>query len=198
MKCEDVLMSSDLFSNDLFSDFSNDGLHSSNESPFDFINTTYPNGNFAPNDPLEDATKVVSEFLENPQSLFYPNESDGTNDVKSDTNAVPNVTVVAANNNTAVAPKAVSTKGAEVKTPLHQMRNIQPKPDTSTYRIVPVKTVSNVANSQPQSVKICNPSSVAADGVASSTGADDASVKKVLTINDLNLLNQSNVKKQVR
>ncbi len=193
MKCEDMLMTSDLFSNDLlFKEFSNDPLNSPNENPFDFISSP---------DPLSSFPSPVD--VENPQSLYYPPHQSSV-DVSeqkelSKTTAFENTPSIAKdsvpNSSPSVLVAKVTVCNKEVAAP-QQIRNIQPKPDTSSYRIVPVKSISNVSNSQPQTIKICNASSISpVDSVSPSSKETNA--KKVVSVADIGLLNNTNAEKQV-
>lgn len=203
MKCEDVLMSSDLFTNDiLFNEFPNDQLDSTVNNPFDFLNTSENVPEFTSTS-SKDPNRVVTEFLENPQSLYFPANSASENNVQSTNQVVtsyqPVVTNVKENVQDSIPqsilPKTTfSSKENEVKLSTQQIRNIQPKPDTSAYRIVPVKQIGT-PNVQPQTIKICSAASVPT--VESVTSAAAESNVKTVPLTDLKILNNVNAKKTV-
>lgn len=211
MKCEDVLMSSDLFSNDsLFTDYPTDNLNLNCDNPFDFLNTPESLQNLSADSSTDSPTKVVSELLEDPQSLFFASRQSSPSSCvieKPDTsspaqNAVFENSVSKSRGKIEKVPSSSSVKlpkvtvantDVNIKLAPQQIRNIQPKPDTSSYRIVPVKTVSGVQNAQPQTVKIHNASPVpTVDGGARPS---ETVVKKVVPLTDL--LSSGNAKQVI-
>lgn len=204
MKCEDVLMSSDLFTNDiLFNEFPNDQLDSNVNNPFDFLNTSENIPEFASTS-TKDPNRTVTEFLENPQSLYFPANSTNESNVQSTNQVVTDYQPVATavketvqnSNPPPILPKATfSPKENEVKLSTQQIRNIQPKPDTSAYRIVPVKQIGT-PNSPSQTIQICSTAAVPTVESVTSAAAE-SSVKTVVPLTDLKILNNANAKKTV-
>lgn len=218
MKCEDALMSSDLFANDalFMPDFADEPLTIDGENPFDFLNSAenlppFPADNF-------NAQNQASDFLENPQSLYYVNAKDDNTNIPKINAQINNLVydnVSPGEENAKELPTpsnssmpkllapAVQNKDVEVKlTTSQQIRNIQPKPETSSYRIVPVKAVnavnSNAQSSQSQAIKIHTPHAIASNEKISQSPKETV-VKKVVPFSDLTLVNTSNsAKKQVR
>lgn len=219
MKCEDALLSSDLFTNDplFMSDFSADSLNLSGDNPFDFLNSAENLPSFSSDGFNTQNQNQASDFLENPQQLYYVANSKDENAVSS----VPKINAQMGNlifdnisntakDNTNDIPTVPSTplpkitiptvqpKDTEMKlTTPQQIRNIQPKPDTSSYRIVPIKAVSSaIQNAQPQTLKVHNSNSIS--GVEKITQSPkETVVKKVVPFSDLTLVNGTNAKKQV-
>ena len=185
-KCEDVLMSSDLFTNDaLFSELTDHGLNATVD-PFDFLNTTDSLQNNNPQ------TEKVEKMFEDPVVAFHdstPPSVSKTNEVLVKNQSTNDATPVARPKVTAIA------KDTSVKVTPHQVRNIQPKPDTSSYRIVAVTDVNNVSKSQsPQTVKV---HANGPNAMEKSRNTVETVVKKVVPVTDLRLVN-SGIEKQVR
>lgn len=203
MKCEDVLMSSDLFSNDsLFSD----SLNLNDNNPFDFLNTTETEPIVSSLNSAEDHEQTVSEFLENPQSLYLTsNQSQVISneiDISKKSSTTPEIfensinDFIKGNSKNEMPNINIVNKDVDMKVTSQQIRNIQPKPNTSSYRIVPVKTVRNTQTSQSQTIKICSSNAVSSvDGIAQSS--KEATIKKMVPVRDLGLLSDGNIKKQV-
>lgn len=212
LKCEDALMSSDLFSEEalFMTDISNDPLNLNGDNPFDFLHSVENASSFGREGNYDAQNQQASEFLENPQNLYYMNTSGVTDSNANVTNAKAqqignifenSVNETAADNVNAagdVLPKITQMSSKDIDMKLtaataasQQIRNIQPKPETSSYRIVPVKTVNtNTQGNQSSTVTIHNSPSITTPKNVSSR--EETIIKKVVPFTDLTLLSSSN------
>jgi len=175
-------MSSDLFTSDsLFSDLTDDALNMNN--PFDFLN---------PPDNLQNNDQQMEKVIEGPGPVFLntPVQSPtNSNDPPKANSPISDLLDNAPPSQPKIAPVP---KDVTIKVTQHQIRNIQPKPDISSYRIVAVTDVNNISKSQsPQAVKI---HSTAPSTMEKSRNPVETVVKKVVPVTDLRLVNSGNEK----
>lgn len=202
LKCEDVLMSSDLFTNEsLFTNYSTNNFSLNNDDPFDFLNTPEKLQNVSTNNLAENQTERTSELLEDSPTLLFSSDhslSSGVAEKKTQNissslseilettvnNPKPKTVKVTTNSPVTVPKVTIANKDVNIKIAPQTIRNIQPKPDTSSYRIVPLKSVNNIQNAQSQTVKIHSPSPVSAteNGTRSPT---ETVIKNVIPLADL-------------